>query len=146
MAGQALQFRFRGKVQHRAKPSWAGSTTSLGVFCLLILVWGKKKNFFFLYCSEEAYPGREKAWMRWKAPPWGLPRGIFLQGQPGQDSSEPGAHRGPCAPRTSLNLGSVAAGRAGAAASAPGVRLYMPRAWGWLQHSQQQLWHSGQVS
>lgn len=48
-------------------------------------------------------------------------------------------------PLTSLDPGGAAAA-AGTAALGRASGLYVPRAWGWLRHSQEQQWHDGQVS
>lgn len=89
MAGQALQFRFRGKVQHRAKPSWAGSTTSLGVFCLLILVWGKKKNFFFFTVVKKPILGERWLGCGGKPLPGGCPEESSCKASPAKTALSP---------------------------------------------------------
>lgn len=99
----------RGKRQQRAKPSVAQARLPGVFFCLLILVWGKKKTFS-LWCSEEAHPGQEKG-----GSSLGLSL-LFLQNpSPQRQQAVQPTHRvGAGAPLTSLDLGpAVAAGQTG---------------------------------
>ena len=113
-------------------PAGPGARLPRVFFCLLILVWGKKKKFFF-------------SLVQCRGPPWegeGLGGGLLSGGSPklflqrpspgAALSSKPTSLCGRGGPLTSLDLG-CGGSRAGRGCSQPpGVRLYVPRVWGWL--------------